>query len=128
MALAKRGSRKIVVGETTYRWWLKGKTRFLGNAFGVCRLTIQPEAGGTTVSLWFYDDRYGGEADMDLGEISHNAITPKDVAEIIPLVFCEEGSPEILTRSFGLEGHYKVSEVFAASPAGWVGKFPVLSR
>lgn len=96
----------------------------MGNAFGYCELMLQPEAGGTIVSLWLYDDRYGGEADMDLGEVSHNAITPKDVAEIIPLVFCEEGNPEIMTRPFGIERHYKVSQVYVASPAGWVGKLP----
>jgi hypothetical protein len=128
MAVSKKGSRRITVEGVPYRWWLTGKTRFRGNAFGDCYLRISPETGGTTLLVELRDRRYPeGEADADIEASSKNALTPKDVEKIIRLgLLMEEGSPldRLLNRQFGLDGCYYVSAVELAFKPEFVGKFP----
>ena len=63
------------------------------------------------LTVGFCDDRYDGEADMDLGEVSHAAITPKDVERVIRAGLVEASLSTILNGTYGLNGHYKIQKV-----------------
>ncbi|MFJ9742552.1 hypothetical protein [Streptomyces sp. NPDC101166] len=104
MALVRKGSRRIVVDGTAYRWRLRGRpTYFQGLAWSPCMFAVEhADASGTTLVVTTHQPH-----PSNWFERSANPVLPSDVAHAIELALREgwipaaPGSPFCLDLSAG---------------------------
>jgi len=96
----------MVEGQN-YLWRLRGRRRFLGNAYPHPTLSVQivGASPGRVLQCSLKEKQFDGhEADMDCGEVCQAAVTPKDVAKVILHARAAGWDPKVKGAPFKLAG------------------------